>query len=166
MAAVACTGQKCSQNPHPLHLFSLTKGTATLFLGVTLNSMALYGQTSSQTMHFLFNSQARHLCFKMWAVPIFAHIFSSTGSGRMAPVGHTCPHKLQRVSQGLFDGVILGLKNAEKPAARPMGCKVFEGHAFMHSPHRIHLARKSFSGNAPGGRINSAGIIFPRALSW
>ena len=74
----------------------------------------------------------------------------------MAPVGQTFPQVLQLVEQAANRGVITGVKMPSNPALNHTGCRVLVGHAFMHSPQRMHLAKNSASGVAPGGRMSSA----------
>src|SRR6056297_1454116 len=116
-------------------------------------------------MQLFLCSQARHFCRMITAVPVFAHIRSFAESARMAPVGHTLPHTVQRGSQYLRSGVIAGLNMPAKPAANHMGCRVLVGQAAMHSPQRTQEARKAASGSAPGGRIKRGAATRPRASS-
>ena len=83
----------------------------------------------------------------------------------MACVGQTCEHRVAFV----FAVAHLHLHHRRPEAGdvrlRAGGWMALVGHTFMHSPQRMHLARKSSSASAPGGRI-SAGLNVRLASGW
>ena len=94
------------------------------------------------------------------AVPVFAQTRSDFSMDLMAFVGQTFPHSWHLGSQKPRRGVTAGENKEGKPAENQMGCRVFVGHATMHSPHLTHLDKKSVSIIAPGG------LTSPLAPTW
>src|SRR5271169_1684150 len=71
----------------------------------------------------------------------------------MAPVGHTRLQSTQLYSQYPIPLMSTGVQIPSNPASDNDGWITLVGQTFMHSPHFIHLRRKSFSAREPGGLI-------------
>src|SRR3989339_2081054 len=100
------------------------------------NTMALYGQISSQIRHILFWAQTRHDSLRRTAVPILAWFFSSSGSERIAWVGQTLPQTLQFGSHAAIRGSSFGVQRPVMPDSQRQGWSVLVTQDFMHSPQR------------------------------
>src|SRR5690349_15764225 len=100
------------------------------------------------------------------AVPALYAYFFSIGYFMIASVGQAWEQALQPCLQKPSVGTMTGDHRARIPCSRPAGLRTPVGQAFMHSPQRMQLARKSRSSRLMGGRMSFLVDRGSPAESW
>jgi hypothetical protein len=144
--AFGFVGHTATHNPHPMQCRGSIHGRP---CSSCSSASSGNGHAVRHRSHAV-PSHARHRSRVRCADPITA---SSIRNGSSAPVGHADMHG---VSLHAAHGRYLfasrkGVPDAS-PAWSPSVMIAAGGHAFTHSPHRVHATRNDSSPSAPGGR--------------
>ena len=85
-----------------------------------------------------------------FASAIFVFRLAASVSGRIAPVGQTCEHRLQSNRQAPRER-----SSDTGPSPPGAGTMIFAGQFAVQSWHAVHLAANRSASPAPGGRIRN-----------